>query len=379
MQMADARLSPHQLSPLTQARMDFALPYVSTVKPDLRPLPYPLPSVFNAPPPVTGGYDSYSRWTTNTRQRLHHVVEVENGFANRTGDVFDAGGRRVALASHKSKANPGVFGVERNTWRSVQPLGVKPAVKYDGDIFVVTSSTSKLYYHGLLEIVPRLHIAQKMGMGDKLPVYLDASKPFMQECLRALKIDNIIDASQHPRIQARKLIVPCYQISSSHSIPEWSIALLNDMFPEAPSSDVIPDKKIYLSRLQAGRRNIVNEQEVSEFLRSKGFETVFPENFSIQQQAELFRRAKFIAGPSGGAFTNIAFCKTGTTVLNFFHWQADNSIQKLSEAAGLRYAYVASRPSLQERLCSHTARIKIGNRDIFVDALDMHKTFERIS
>ena len=356
--------------------MDFALPFKASAKPDLKPLPYRLPELFDAPPPITGGYDSYSHWTTSRRQRLHHVVEVDYGFANCIGDVYDAFGRRVALASHKSKANPGALGLERNTWKST---GAKPTVKYDGDLFVVTSSTSKLYYHGLLEIVPRLHIAQKMGMGPNIPVYVDASKPFMQECLRALKIDNIIDASQHPRIQAAKLIVPCYEINSFDSIPERSIALLNDLFPEPKSRSTVPDRKIYLSRRQVGRRNIVNEQEVSAFLQDRGFETFFPENFSIQEQAGLFRQAKIIAGPSGGAFTNIAFCKAGTTILNFFHWQADNSIQKLSIAAGLRYVYVASRPSLRERLSSLASRIKIGNRDISLDMLDVRKTFERIS
>jgi hypothetical protein len=379
MQMADDQLSPLQLPRLTQARIDFALPFLSAAKPDLRPLPYPLPEAFAAPPPITGGYDSYSRWTTSTRQRLHHVIEVDHGFANRTGDVYDACGRRVELASHKSKANPSFLGFERNTWNSAKPLVGKPTVQYNGDLFSVTSSTSRLYYHGLLEIVPRLHVAQKMGMGAKFPVYVDASKPFMKECLRALKIDNIIDASQHPRIQAAKMIVPCYEINSFDSIPERSVALLNDLFPKPLSNAVIPDGKLYLSRRQVGRRNIVNEREVSDFLKAQGFETVFPENFSIQEQAELFRRAKFIAGPSGGAFTNIAFCNAGTTILNFFHWQADNSIQKLSEAACLRYAYVATRPSLKELLFSHASKIKIGNRDILMDMLDMQKTFDRIS
>jgi Glycosyltransferase 61 len=374
--MADAQLSPLELPWLTQARMDFALPFKATAKPDLKPLPYPSPQMFEAPPPVTGGYDSYSRWTRSRRQKLHHVVEVDNGFANSIGDVYDACGRRMALASHKSKANPGAFGLERNTWKSI---GAKTTMKYNGDVFVVTSSTSKLYYHGLLEIVPRLHAARKLGMGAKIPVYVDASKPFMQECLRALKIDNIIDASQHPRIQAAKLIVPCYEINSLDSIPERSTALLNELFPEGNAVSAMPHRKIYLSRQQVGRRNIVNEQEVAGFLRDKGFETVFPENYSIQEQADLFRQASIIAGPSGGAFTNIVFCKAGTTILNFFHWQADNSIQKLSCAAGLRYAYVASRPSLRERISSLASRIKIGNRDISLDMLDVRKTFERIS
>jgi capsular polysaccharide biosynthesis protein len=374
--MADARLFPLELPQLTRARMDFALPFKATAKPDLKPLPYPSPEVFEAPPPVTRGYDSYSRWTTSRRQKLHHVVEVDNGFANCIGDVYDACGRRLALASHKSKANPGAFGLERNTWKSI---GAKTTVKYDGDLFVVTSSTSKLYYHGLLEIVPRLHIAQKMGMGAKIPVYVDASKPFMQECLRALKVDNIVDASQHPRIQAAKLIVPCYEINSLDSIPERSTALLNELFPEVNASSAVPNRKIYLSRRQAGRRNIVNEHEVSAFLQAKGFETVFPENHSIQEQAELFRRATLVAGPSGGAFTNIVFCKEGTTILNFFHWQADNCFQKLCAASGLNYSYVASNSTISERIYRNVGSLKIGNRDFDIGIRDLQKTLDIIT
>lgn len=358
--------------------MDFGAPYWPAQPPELKALPYPAPDAFDAPPPLTGGYDSYDKWTNTKKLKLHHLIEVENGFASRNGNVFDAEGRRVTLASHKSKANIRFFSAERNAWRSVKPWGPKPTMLYDGEVIVATASTAKFYYHGLLEIVPKLVMAQKQGLSPRYPVYIDASQPFMRECLQALKIDNIIDASIHPRIQARQLMVPCYEITNGDSIPKWSVDALNQLFPPQQSADAKPHRKLYLSRKKAGRRQINNETEVAAFLQHKGFETVFPEQMTIQEQADLFRQASIVAGPSGGAFTNIAFCRPGTTIINVFYWQADNCFQKLCAAAALNYAYVGSRARICENLEYKMRKVSIGNRDYKIEIEDLVKTYEKL-
>jgi hypothetical protein len=373
--MAEVNPTPLRLSKRVQARLDFALPYVQAEVPAVKPLPYPPPTLFDAPPPLTGGYDSYDKWKLKKKQTLHHLVEIRNGFANSKGSVFDSEGRRVELASHKSKLNASYLGLKRNALTSVRPFGPKKTFTSRSDVIVVTSSTSQMYYHGMLEIVPRLHIAQKLGLCDRLPLYIDASQPFMRECLKALKLENIIDASKYPRIHAPNLIVPSYEISGFNSIPKWSVDLLHKLFPTSNSVEVKPKRKLYLSRRNANRRKLKNEDDVFAALLELGFEMVFPEDLSIQEQADLFRQASVVAGPSGGAFTNIVFCRPGTVVLNFFHWKADNSLFKLADACQLHYAYVATKPKTHESLFTAFRQIEIGSRDVFIDLADLRRTF----
>jgi hypothetical protein len=377
--MNDYALMPARVPKLVQARMDFGVPYFKNAAPETYPLFTPAAEPFAAPAPLTGGYDSYAEWTKPKKQKLCHIMEIDNGFADKKGNVFDEKGCRIELASHKSKYNPSLAGIERNAWKSVKPIGIKPTVSFDGEVFVVTSSTAKLYYHGLLEIVPRLAMVQKLDPDQRSPIYVDASQPFMRECLKALNIENIIDASIFPRIQAQKMVVPCYEIGAEDSVPKRSIDLLNSMFPDRSSANSNVSRRFYLPRRNAVRRKIINENEINAILAKNGFETVFPEQLTIQEQANLFRQAAMVAGASGGAFTNIVFCRPGTTVLNFFHWQADNSIYKLCSATGARYAYVATRPTAMERLQAYFRKIEIGERDIVIDSSDCTKTLELLN
>ena len=52
------------------------------------------------------------------------------------------------------------------------------------------------------------------------------------------------------------------------------------------------------------------------FVRN-GFEVVYPEQYTFEEQMYLFNSAKFIAGSSGAAFSNLIFCQENTVVINF--------------------------------------------------------------
>lgn len=84
-------------------------------------------------------------------------------------------------------------------------------------------------------------------------------------------------------------------------------------------------KRIYLSRANIKTRNINNEDEVYKTLGKYGFIKIFPENYSIIEQAQMFSNAEFIAGPSGAAFTNILFCNKNCKILCFTNYKLDFS------------------------------------------------------
>jgi capsular polysaccharide biosynthesis protein len=129
---------------------------------------------------------------------------------------------------------------------------------------------------------------------------------------------------------------------------------------------------LYLSRSGNSRRALENSLEIEAYFLKNNFEIVSPERLSIAEQAKLFQDAQFIAGPSGGAFANIVFCNPTTTVVNFFHWQADDTFFRLSNALSLDYGYVSSRPTGNP----HFTSAKGITQDYRIEIADIHKTLE---
>ncbi len=73
-------------------------------------------------------------------------------------------------------------------------------------------------------------------------------------------------------------------------------------------------KKIFISRKNMKSSRLINERIVSQQFAAAGFKIIQPEKYTVRQQISLFMGADCLVGSSGGAFTNILFCKPGTVV-----------------------------------------------------------------
>ena len=85
-------------------------------------------------------------------------------------------------------------------------------------------------------------------------------------------------------------------------------------------------KRIFISRKNASSRRPFNEYECQELLRTYGFETIYPEELSFEQQVQLFHNAEMIAGGSGAAFTNLLYCTDGCQIIMFIGYKISLSI-----------------------------------------------------
>jgi capsular polysaccharide biosynthesis protein len=94
-------------------------------------------------------------------------------------------------------------------------------------------------------------------------------------------------------------------------------------------------KKIYVSRRSwlhgdvsnigtnyTNRRKLVNEDDLVDFLVSKGYEEIFTETFTTEQKIALFKNAESVIGSIGGGVCNVLFsnpkCKLTTLVSPYF-------------------------------------------------------------
>ena len=81
----------------------------------------------------------------------------------------------------------------------------------------------------------------------------------------------------------------------------------------------------------------VNEEEVSRFLKSKGFEIVECEKYSIPQISWIMSRAEVVIGPHGAGMANIAFCRQGAHVLELYSSHLSQEYWLFSKRNGLKY------------------------------------------
>lgn len=64
---------------------------------------------------------------------------------------------------------------------------------------------------------------------------------------------------------------------------------------------------IYVSRNDSKWRRLLNESQLIEILRIRGFEVIIPGDFSITEQVAMFRNAEVIIGPHGMGMANSIF------------------------------------------------------------------------
>ena len=61
------------------------------------------------------------------------------------------------------------------------------------------------------------------------------------------------------------------------------------------------DERLYIRRRNAGRRKIINEDEVTSILVRFGFEKIHAEDLSFEQQVRTCSRARYIVSNHGAA------------------------------------------------------------------------------
>ncbi|HAJ61641.1 MAG TPA: hypothetical protein DCP31_22295 [Cyanobacteria bacterium UBA8543] len=220
-----------------------------------------------------------------------------------------------------------------------------PPEKIDGTVTVLSGLLNDVYFHWMLDILPRIELLHRSGidmMGiDKF--LISSHLPFQKETLNILGITeaNILETSRYHHIQATNLIVPSFPGSIAW-MPKWACDFLRNTFLNKTfleSSDKI--ERLYISRSQAANRRIINEDEVISLLNKFGFQSVTLESMSVREQATLLANAKVVVAPHGGGLTNSVFCNPGTKIIEIF---SPNYVYHcywlISNIVGLEYYYL---------------------------------------
>ncbi len=175
----------------------------------------------------------------------------------------------------------------------------------------VTTHSTRNHYMWLYTHLPRILMAQKLGLTDKILLpekqLLSEAK---QETLCRLGIRN-------PKFIQPEDEVLWFEELTVMGVDSCDPDMLNEL-REKLTSPMIPreqTRRVLISREKCSYRKLENETVVLEALKPYGFKKHLFEEMTLQAQIDLLQSTAILLGAHGAGFANLVFCNPGTKVL----------------------------------------------------------------
>jgi capsular polysaccharide biosynthesis protein len=229
------------------------------------------------------------------------------------------------------------------------------------------------FHHWLLDTLPSFGeaIEAHFPLGDFDQIVLSQNQPrFLRESLELLGVDpaKIQVQSERTHFLCDELVVPSY--SEPGRFPEQfdytaeGLQFVRALFLDGKISSPVQSERIVVSREKTKTRRVLDAIAFHAALAAEGFVKVCLEDYSVQEQAAIFRQARIVVMPTGGGLANTVFCDPGTLIVEIFDpaYLPTFSLP-LSTALDLRYVALVGEKSTEAE--SHSdggsmADIKIG-------------------
>lgn len=189
----------------------------------------------------------------------------------------------------------------------------------DGVSALLSVDSGSNYFHWMCHVLPKIHLLNETEKNwdylNKVVIQQNTSF-FVEETLNILKVpcDKVLRSKKSDHYIFEKLIVPCRPNRHVH-LSRWSLQFLKNTFLKNIQKKT---RKLFVSRKKSIGRGIENKDELLNFLKPLGFEEVFMEEYSVQEQAKIFNGATDVISAHGAALTNLLFCDAGTRVIEIF-------------------------------------------------------------
>jgi capsular polysaccharide biosynthesis protein len=272
--------------------------------------------------PIVIGYPVTKRFSRNyernTKKAFVAVIPRARVFGEYSNFIITPDNQVLADVSREFGAEGGVkpenFSIFHNRVKMPEMERLK------GNIAVVSTCGSNNFHHWNFDVLPRLDLLARAGHLkdiDKFIIHHSGLK-FQLEGLSKfdIKAGQIINPKGHAEffIEAETLFIPSLP-EDLGTISPWVIKFLRKTFL-GNKSFLKQEKKLFLSRRHAPSRKIINQQDVSREIFSRGFQEFIPEDFSMEEVAEHFCGAMAIVSVHGSGLSNLPFIEQGTKVLD---------------------------------------------------------------
>ncbi len=235
--------------------------------------------------------------------------------------------------------------------------------KIKGKIFSLLTggAGNNNYWHWLFDVLPRFKILENTQNLKDINYFLlpNLKNRFQIETLDIIGIPKKkrLSSLKQRHIECDQIIVSDhpYVIKNDASneiqnLPMWIISWLNSTLTKDKALD---DKSfpvnIYIDRSDAhpnvaNLRQIINEKDVVNFLKERGFNIITLSNYTFKDQMKLFYNAKNIVGLHGAGFANVIFSKPELKVLELKPSSAGKMCENLIKKCDINYDCISVKP-----------------------------------
>ena len=186
------------------------------------------------------------------------------------------------------------------------------------------------YYHFTYQVIPKLRMVDSIA--PDVPLLVDKkvkevpsfaalltlcnkqNRPveYLEEKVR-YRVDNLYYVSGQTYLEPNHKAGLPYPAIRCRYRPSTLHYLRENMISETRQTPY--PKRVFIGRKYASGRRSFNEEDCIACAKEFGFEVVFPEYMSLEEQVCLFNNAEIIIGGSGAAFTNLIYCSEGVKVI----------------------------------------------------------------
>lgn len=263
------------------------------------------------------------------------LLRVHGGFVHRSGLVSTSRGVALCGASVFAAAAswPQARARAEATW------GARPAPLEIAPALVLVQPGDRVFGHWLLDLVPRVSTATRVGVTDHLLGH--ALPAFAHRLITALgaagRGESPFTSHQLPD-SAHEWFGPADLFVATGARQGLYLAPWIRGFQVAPSAT--SDHRVFLSRRNAQRRSreLLNEEEVEDIFAREGWTVVEPQELPLHEQLELVAGASWVAGVDGSALHLALQCRSGAGLLVLSSPRQFNQLHRaVAEAADLHY------------------------------------------
>jgi len=210
------------------------------------------------------------------------------------------------------------------------------------------------YYHWMVDSLSRLLLLRRhypnarLLMPEPVPAYVRATAAL-------LGFTRLVPLSESQVLKVPRLVVPQHVAPPGLQNPSLLQQLRDDLVRALHLSRPlpVPTRRLYASRAKQNSRHLRNEAEVVALLQQQGFETVYFEEYSFEQQVALMLETAVLVGLHGANLTNMLFMQPGAAVVEVLNEDKFTKLHnvhfenliycRLSSCLGLPYFAVPGR------------------------------------
>ena len=190
-----------------------------------------------------------------------------------------------------------------------------PVREIEGDVFLAARVWSGNYWHFLYESMDQIWLMEKAGFTGR---YIVPDPPYISVLTDLLGIsgDRLIRTSELG-CETVWRFERLYLLQLRHASPRDSAPVLAEMAEKLlaglPENGKTYPERLFLKRI--GSRRLL---EAESFLEKYGFETIVPEDLSVEEQIRHFAHAKIVLCPHGAGSANSLFMQPGAALIETF-------------------------------------------------------------